>query len=319
MRAFQVTAFDQPPSLVDVPRPSPAPGEVLLEIEACGLNFADLLMANGTYQDTPAPPFTLGMEVCGIVRETGDGVSEPTIGTRVAVFGGDGGFAEFGVFPAHLCLTLPDGMPSDTAAGFQVAYGTSHLALTRRARLQKGETLAVFGAAGGVGLTAVEIGAAMGAHVIAVARGADKLAIAKAAGAAITIDSEDGDLAAAMKAAGPIDVAYDPVGGAAFDAGFRAMAREGRILIIGFASGEVPKVPGNIALVKNVDVIGFYWGGYFKFAPNVLTDSLRVLLDWYSDGRLSPHISHSIPLDRAGEALELMRSRKSTGKIVVTP
>ncbi len=319
MRAFQVTSFEAPPALRDVDVPAPGPGEVLLDIAACGLNFADLLMAKGTYQDTPATPFTLGMEVCGTVIATGDDVTSPGIGTRVAVFGGQGGLAEKGLFPAALCRPVPDTMPDVIAAGFMVAYGTSHLALSRRARLQEGETLLVLGAAGGVGLTAVEIGKAMGATVIAVARGADKLAVAKAAGADHLIDSETDDIKAAVKALGGADVVYDPVGGAAFKAALGACNREARVIIIGFASGEVPQIPANIILVKNISVIGFYWGGYLAFNPEALTESLSELMDWHASGKLKPHISHTLPLSQAADALELMRSRKSTGKVVVTP
>ncbi|HEV8033448.1 NADPH:quinone oxidoreductase family protein [Yoonia sp.] len=319
MRAFQVTSFDAPPALRDVDVPTPGSGEVLLDIAACGLNFADLLMAKGTYQDTPTTPFTLGMEVCGTVIATGDDVTSPGIGTRVAVFGGQGGMAEKGLFPAALCRPVPDTMPDVIAAGFMVAYGTSHLALSRRARLQEGETLLVLGAAGGVGLTAVEIGKAMGATVIAVARGADKLAVAKAAGADHLIDSDTDDIKAAVKALGGADVVYDPVGGAAFKAALGACNREARVIIIGFASGEVPQIPANIILVKNISVIGFYWGGYLAFNPEALTDSLSELMDWHAAGKLKPHISHTLPLDQAADALELMRSRKSTGKVVVTP
>ncbi|KQI72088.1 zinc-binding dehydrogenase [Loktanella sp. 5RATIMAR09] len=319
MRAFQVTSFDAPPALQDVDVPAPGPGEVLLEIAACGLNFADLLMAKGTYQDTPPLPFTLGMEVCGTVIATGENVTSPRIGTRVAVFGGQGGLAEKGIFPAALCRPVPDTMPDVIAAGFMVAYGTSHLALSRRARLQEGETLLVLGAAGGVGLTAVEIGKAMGATVIAVARGADKLAVAKAAGADHLIDSETDDIKAAVKALGGADVVYDPVGGAAFNAALGACNREARVIVIGFASGEVPQIPANIILVKNISVIGFYWGGYLAFNPVALTESLSELMDWHAAGKLKPHISHTLPLDQAADALELMRSRKSTGKVVVTP
>ena len=318
MQAFRVTGFDDAPSVVETPRPAPGAGEILLRIRACGLNFADLLMADGKYQDTPEPPFTLGMEVCGVVEALGPGVTSPAVGTRVAVFGGQGGLAQFGVFPAALCRPVPDAMPAPEAAGFQVAYGTSHLALTRRARLQPGETLLVLGAAGGVGLTAVEIGKAMGATVIAVARGAEKLAVAQAAGADHLIDASE-DLTAAVKALGGADVVYDPVGGDAFKAALRATNREGRILTIGFAAGEVPQIPANHLLVKNIDVIGFYWGGYLKFAPDALTDSMAELMAWYAAGRLHPHVSHVLPLERADEALELLRSRKSTGKVVVTP
>ena len=319
MRAFHVTSFDAPPKVEDIATPSPDAGEVLLDIKACGLNFADLLMAVGKYQDTPSPPFTLGMEVCGTVIAQGPGVTEPAVGTRVAVFGGQGGLAEKGVFPAALCRSVPPTMDDATAAGFMVAYGTSHLALKRRANLRAGETLLVLGAAGGVGLTAVEIGKAMGARVIAVARGADKLAVAKAAGADHLIDSDREDIKAAVKALGGADVVYDPVGGDAFKAALGACNREARVIVIGFASGEVPQIPANILLVKNITVIGFYWGGYLRFNPAALTDSLAELMAWHAEGRLKPHISHTLPLDQAADALELMRSRKSTGKVVVTP
>ena len=319
MRAFHVTSFTTPPKVENVDAPSPAAGEVLLDIHACGLNFADLLMATGRYQDTPEPPFTLGMEVCGTVVAHGPGVSAPAIGTRVAVFGGQGGLAQQGVFPAALCRPVPDTMDDPTAAGFMVAYGTSHLALKRRANLQAGETLLVLGAAGGVGLTAVEIGKAMGARVIAVARGANKLAVAKAAGADHLIDSDKEDIKAVVKSLGGADVVYDPVGGDAFKAALGACNREARVIVIGFASGDVPQIPANIILVKNITVIGFYWGGYLKFNPAALTDSLAELMAWHADGRLKPHVSHILPLDQAADALELMRSRKSTGKVVVTP
>lgn len=319
MRAFQVLSFDKKPAVVDVTDPVPDAGEVLLDIAACGLNFADLLMAKGTYQDTPAPPFTLGMEVCGTVVATGPNIETPKIGERVVVFGGQGGLADKGVFPAALCRPVPATMPDEIAAGFMVAYGTSHLALSRRASLQSGETLLVLGAAGGVGLTAVEIGKAMGATVIAVARGADKLAVAKAAGADHLIDSNTDDIKAAVKALGGADVVYDPVGGDAFKAALGACNKEARVIVIGFASGDVPQIPANIILVKNITVIGFYWGGYLAFNPQALTDSLAELMAWHADGKLKPHVSHTLPLDQAADALELMRTRKSTGKVVVTP
>ena len=317
MRAFQVKSFEKKAELVEIDAPRPAEGEVALHIRACGLNFADLLMAKGTYQDTPKPPFTLGLEVCGTVTALGAGVTSPAIGTRVAVFGGRGGLADRGVFPAALCRPVPDTMTNEQAAGFQVAYGTSHLALTRRAHLQAGETLLVLGAAGGVGLTAVEIGKAMGATVIAVARGADKLAVARAAGADHCIDAGD-DITAQVKALGGAEVVYDPVGGDLFKAALKACNREARVIVIGFASGDVPQIPANIILVKNITVIGFYWGGYLAFNPDALTDSMAELMQWHAQGRLHPHVSHALPLDRAQDALDLLESRKSTGKVVVT-
>lgn len=319
MRAFQTVSFDTEPKLLEVEQPTPQSGQVALRIEACGLNFADTLMAIGTYQDTPEPPFTLGMEVCGTVISQGEGVKNPQIGDRVAVFGGHGGLADVGLFDADHCRKVPDTMPSDVAAGFIVAYGTSHLALADRAKLQAGETLLVLGAAGGVGLTAVELGKQMGATVIAVARGAAKLEVARAAGADHLIDSDTQDITAEVKALGGVDVVYDPVGGDMFKAALRTCKPRARYLVIGFASGTVPPVPANIILVKNIDVIGFYWGGYLKFRPDVLGDSLSVVMNWYAQGRLKPHISHVLPLNQANDALDLLKNRKSTGKVVVTP
>lgn len=318
MKAYRISAAGASPQLDDIDLPPPGPGELRLRIAACGVNFADLLMAEGRYQDTPEPPFTLGMEVAGTVEALGPGTEGPKPGSRVAVFGGCGGLAEAGNFPADRCLTLPETMGFETAAAFQIAYGTSHLALTRKAALAAGETLLVLGAAGGVGLTAVEIGKALGARVIACARGPERLEVARRAGADHLIDSATDDLRAGVRALGGADVVYDPVGGAPFQAALRAARPEARILVIGFASGEVPQIAANHLLVKNVSVIGFYWGGYLRFAPEALRDSLAQLFEWHAEGRIRPHISHSLPLARAGEAMELLRSRRSTGKVVVT-
>lgn len=304
---------------MDIPVPKAGPGEILVSIGACGLNFADLLMVKGDYQDTPEAPFTLGMEVAGTVTALGDRVGGPDIGTRVAVFGGQGGLAEYGTFPAARAVTIPDAMSFEDAAAFQIAYGTSHLGLDYKARLQPGETLLVLGAAGGVGLTAVEIGKLMGARVIACARGADKLEVARKAGADHLIDAKTDDIREACRALGGVDVVYDPVGGDQFTAAFRACNPEARILTIGFASGEVPAIKANHLLVKNISVIGLYWGGYLAFRPDVVTDSLTQLFQWYEEGKLRPHVSHVLPLERAAEGMELLRSRKSTGKVVVTP
>lgn len=319
MLAYQKFKPDSAPVLRTCPMPLPAAGQVRLRIAACGLNFADLLMITGDYQDTPEPPFTLGMEVAGTVDAVGTDVRDFVPGDRVAVFAGSGGLAAFGCFDATHCMRIPDSMPMQDAAAFQIAYGTSHLALGHRARLTADETLLVLGAAGGVGLTAVEIGKLMGARVIAVARGADKLATARRMGADHLIDSDHQDIREEVLALGGADVVYDPVGGDQFTAALRACRPEARILTIGFASGTVPQIPANILLVKNITAVGFYWGDYLKFAPEVLRDSLAGLLDWYQDGRIRPHISHVMPLDRVEEAFDLMRTRASTGKIVVTP
>lgn len=318
MRAFVVSDHATAPSVIEMPTPTPGPGQVRIRIHACAMNFADLLMAKGTYQDTPALPFALGMEVAGVVEALGEGVTSPAIGTRVAVFEGSGGLAEAGVFSAERCVNIPDSMPFEQAAGFIVAYGTSHLALTDRGHVKKGDRLLVLGAAGGVGLTAVELGAKMGAEVIAVARGPEKLAIAKAAGAAHVLDSETADLRAEVKALGGADVVYDAVGGDGFKAAMRATNPGGRIIVIGFASGDIPQIPANHLLVKNIDVIGFYWGGYLKWAPERLAKSLSQLMEMYEAGQLTLHIGATFPLDDAGEAMELLRSRKVSGKVVVT-
>ncbi|PIE08713.1 MAG: zinc-binding dehydrogenase [Rhodobacterales bacterium] len=318
MKAYQSLGSGIAASLRDIPTPRPGPGELRVKVAACGLNFADLLMAEGRYQDTPEPPFTLGLEFAGVVAEHGPGVGAPATGTRVAAVTGQGGLAESAVVPAERLVAIPEGMSFVEAAGFQVAYGTSHLGLAGRARLAPGETLLVLGAAGGVGLTAVELGKLLGARVIAVARGAEKLRVCRAAGADHLIDSEAGDLRAAVKALGGADVVYDPVGGDLFREAFRATKPGGRILVVGFASGEVPQIPANHLMVKNIDVQGFYWGGYAAFRPGALTDSLGELFRWYGEGRLRPHVSHVLPFDRVEEAYALLRNRKSTGKVVVT-
>ncbi|CTQ48708.1 NADPH:quinone oxidoreductase family protein [Jannaschia donghaensis] len=319
MHGYVVIGPEQATLRDDLPLPQADSGQVQIAIEATGLNFADLLMVKGTYQATPPTPFVPGLEVCGRITAHGPDTDAPAIGTRVAVFGGQGGLADHGVFPANRLVPVPDTMPSDIAAGFIVAWSTSHLALTHRARLRPGERLVVLGAAGGVGLTAVELGARMGAEVVAVARGADKLAVARDHGAHHTVDAEAPDLRDRLKALGGADVVYDAVGGAAAKAAFRATNPGGRYLVIGFASGDVPAFAANHLLVKNVDLIGFYWGGYMDFDPRPVTDSIAALFAMYEAGEIAPHISHVLPLARVEEGLELLRSRKSTGKVVITP
>ncbi len=317
MKALQVLAFGEPIAVKDIDMPIPTTGQVRVKIHACGLNFADLLMQKGTYQDTPAPPFTLGMEVAGIVDAIGPNTDGPAIGSRVAVFGGQGGLAEYGCFDAARCVNIPANMSFTDAAALQIAYGTSHVALDYKAKLQPNETLLVLGAAGGVGLTAVELGKLMGARVIAVARGADKLAVAKAAGADHVIDATTADLRAELKALGGVDVVYDPVGGDQFKSAFRACNPEARIIVIGFASGDIPQIAANHLLVKNITVHGFYWGGFLGFKPEVITDSLGQLLTWYAQGKLHPHVSKAFDFEHANEGMQLLRDRKSTGKVVI--
>ncbi|AWB50374.1 zinc-binding dehydrogenase [Gemmobacter aquarius] len=317
MRAWQIETLGSAPVMRDLPRPVPTAGQALVAIEACGLNFADLLMAEGRYQERPALPFIPGLECAGTVLALGPDTIGPAPGTRVACNAGIGGLAEAGAFPVETLVPIPDALSFEQAAGFQIAYGTSHLALSHLARLQPSETLLVLGAAGGVGLTAVEIGAALGARVIACARGPEKLAIARAAGASVTIDSDTPDLKAVLKALGGVDVVYDPVGGDAFAAALRATRPGGRILTIGFASGSVPQIPANLLLVKNLSVIGLWWGGYAKFAPGTVSATLSTLFDWFAAGRLSPHISHVLPFDALPGGLDLLRSRAAIGKVIL--
>lgn len=318
MRALRLNAFKSPPEIERTAIPSPGPGEVRVRIAACGLNFADLLMVSGTYQDTPEPPFTMGMEISGVIDAHGEGVSAPAIGTPVAVFRGQGGLADYGCYDAGRLTVLPEGANMTEAAALQVAYGTSHVALDYKAGLKRGETLLVLGAAGGVGLTAVEIGKLMGAKVIAAARGPEKLAVAQQAGADVLVDTEKDDLRASVKAAGGADVVYDPVGGELFKSAMRACNPEARLLVIGFASGDIPQVPANHLLVKNLSLIGLYWGGYLAFKPSVVTDSLAQLVAWHGEGKIKPHVSHALPLEEATRGMELLKNRKSTGKVVIT-
>lgn len=318
MRAWQIMGHDHPPHLTQIAKPEPGPKELRVRIHACGLNFADLLMQQGRYQDMPALPFVPGMEYAGVVDALGPGASGPAVGTRVACYAGHGGLADYACLPAVQALPLPRGMSFAVGAAFPVAYGTSHLALTHVAPVGPGQTLLVLGAAGGVGLTAVEVGAALGARVIACARGAERQAIARAAGASVTLDSDSPTLRDDLRAMGGVDVVYDPVGGPAFDAALSATRPGGRVLVIGFASGQVPQIKANHLLVKNITVAGFWWGGYLGFAPDRLLDSLRSLIGWHSAGRLRPHIGHTLPLADLAQGLALLRDRQATGKVVIT-
>lgn len=318
--AFQVVNFDTPPQLTQASPPPVQAHQALVHIRACGLNFADLLMCSGKYQDTPPLPFTLGLEFAGDILELGsDAPDHLKVGMRVAAYTGQGGLAHTAIAPTQRCIPLPDALSYDMAAALQIAYGTSHMALAYKARLQPGERLVVTGAAGGVGLTAVELGKLMGAEVIAIARGDAKLEIARAAGADHVIDADDPNIRDKIKALGGADVVYDAVGGALFEACFRATNPDGRILLIGFAGGHLPNLKPNHMLVKNITVIGFYWGAYFDVAPDVVAASLAQLFDWSATGKITPHISNRLPLDQAAEGLALLSNRTATGKVIINP
>lgn len=317
IRIALVERLGEPPVLREVPAPQAGPGQVLVRMRAAALNFADLLKAKGEYQERQEPPFVPGLEGAGEVLAAPEG-SGFGPGDRVAVLAA-GTMAGIVAVPPSACTALPPDLGFEEAAGFQIAYGTSHLALAGRGALRGGETLAVLGAAGGVGLTAVEIGRAMGARVIGVARGQDRLQVVRAAGAAEVIDSAAcPDLAAALRDLGGVDVVYDAVGDSAGEAAFRALKPGGRFLVIGFAGGRPPVLPLNHALVKNIAIHGFYWGGYAKLDPGAVSDSMAALFALFREGRLAPVVGRSMPLDRVAEAFEALRGRNSVGKIVLT-
>jgi len=317
MQAWQVTELGITPILSTVSAPIPVKGEIVVRVEAVGLNFADMLAIQGKYQVRQTPPFIPGMELSGVVEALGPETAGPAVGTRILATCSAGALAQRICIPAHRAIPLPDAMTFSEAAGFPIAYGTSHLALTHTARLRPGETLFVTGAAGGVGLTAVEIGKRLGARVIASARGEARLAVARKAGADVLVDSEAPGLRDALRAEGGVDVVYDVVGGPAFDAALRACKPDGRLLAIGFASGEVPQIPANLLLVKNLTVSGFWYGGYESHAPQLVADSLNQLLRWRAEGLIRPHVSHVLPFEAFPEGLALLRDRKATGKVVI--
>jgi NADPH2:quinone reductase len=317
MRAMQVTALNEPLKMRKIAKPVPGAGEVLVRVETCGMNFGDTLLIKGRYQEKPTLPFTIGMELAGVVEALGAGETDLYVGQRIAAYAGTGGLAEYAALPAQVCVPIPDEMNAVDAAAFLIAYGTSHVALDFKARLKPAERLLVLGASGGVGLTAVELGKVMGAEVIACARGAEKLSICKAAGADHVIDSDTGDIREVVKALGGADVVYDPVGGDQFTAAMRACNQGARILPLGFASGEVPQIPANIVMVKNLSILGVHWGAYAKLDPKVLTDSFKILIDWYMAGKLKPHVSNILPLAEANVALDLLRTRTATGKVII--
>jgi NADPH2:quinone reductase len=285
------------------------------------VNFADTLMIAGQYQVKPPLPFTPGFEAAGIVRRCGPEVTRVKPGDRVLAVADHGAFAERMVAREHHVFVIPDALDFATAAGFAIAYGTSHGALRWRADLGPGEVLLVHGAAGGVGLTAVEVGKAIGATVIATAGGAEKLAVARAHGADHLIDYTAENIRDRVKEVchgRGADVVFDPVGGSAFEASLRCVNWNARIVIVGFAGGQVPRVPANILLVKNIATLGFYWGSYRQHRPDLLPAQFAELFQWWREGRLQPLVSRRFDLGQAGEALRLLRDRKSTGKVVLT-
>jgi NADPH2:quinone reductase len=323
MRAFLCHDWGEAEAMQveDAPAPEMTADGVRIAVKAAGVNFADTLMVKGEYQVRPPFPFSPGLEVAGEVLECAPGVDAFKPGDRVMAMVHYGGYATEAVAPAKDVVRIPDSMDFTIAAGFPIVYGTSHIGLVDKLKLQPGETLLVHGAAGGVGLTAVEIGKLLGATVIATAGGADKLAVAKEYGADHLIDYKAEDIRERVKQLTDgrgADAVYDPVGGMAFDASLRATAQLGRILVVGFASGTVPQAPANILLVKNITLIGYYWGAHRKLQPELVRSSFATLMDWYEAGKLKPHISHTFDLADAAKAMAMLKSRKSTGKVVLT-
>jgi len=303
----------------EIPDPVPGKRQVAIRVHACGVNFADTLIVQGKYQERPELPFVPGSEVAGEVIALGEGVKGIALGQRVMALTSVGGFAEIALASADTLIPLPDGIDFADAAAFTVAYGTSHVALETRAQLKAGETLIINGASGGVGLTALEIGKMMGATVIGLASTEEKRALVDERGADHVFDVADPELRDKVKALGGADVGYDVVGGEAFNTMLRCMKFEGRLLTVGFASGEIPQVPANLLLVKNISVVGVYWGSYARNNPSVLMKSLVQLTQWLKEGQLRPHVSAVYSLDEATKGLEALASRQSVGKVVIKP
>lgn len=305
----------------DIEAPTPGPGEIKVAVKSAGINFADTLMIAGTYQFKPSFPFVPGLELAGVVLECGEGVTRLKVGDRIMGFARHGCFAEEAVINEMAAALLPSDLDDVTASAMPVVYGTSHVGLTHRVNLRAGETLLVIGAAGGVGLSAVEIGRAIGATVIAAASSTEKLELAESRGAQYLINYKSEDMRKRVKELTDgrgADVIFDPVGGDAFDAAMRCINWEGRILVIGFSSGRIPHAACNIVLVKNISIVGFPWGAYASHNPQLLLDSMKNLTEWYVDGKVKPHVSQKLPITEAGQALELLIARRSIGKVVLT-
>lgn len=323
MRAILCTSYGPPESLVlkDVPRLTPGAGEIIIRVKAASLNFPDVLIIQNQYQVKPHLPFSPGSEAAGVVSAVGKGVTRVAPGHRVMAFTTYGAFADEVKVDARLALPIPDGMTFETAAAFGLTYATSDFALRDRAELTPSETLLVLGAAGGVGLSAIEIGKAIGATVIATASSDAKLAICRVHGADATIDYTNENLRERAReltqGRGP-DVIYDPVGGPYTELALRSIAWRGRHLVVGFASGDIPRIPLNLTLLKGCAIVGVFWGDYVRREPERFAESMRQLGRWYAEGRLKPHISMTLPLERAADALRLMLDRQATGKIVLT-
>ncbi len=304
----------------EVPDPEPAKGEVLIKAEACGVNYPDGLLVQGLYQVKPDRPFTPGSEVAGEIVALGEGVTDREIGQRVVGYAGQRGYASMAAIPAASTFVLPEGADAAEACALIIAYGTSHHALKQRANLQPGETLVVFGAAGATGVAAVQIGKLMGATVIAVVSSEEKGKVAKDCGADHVIGYEGlKDKVKELTGGKGADVCYDVVGGEAFNAASRFMGRNGRLLIIGFASGDIPKFPVNLALVKEYSVVGVFWGNFTRHQPEDYAENMRELMDWFAKGDIKPLVAGRYPLSEAPKVLDKVLNRGGVGKFALIP
>jgi len=322
MKAIVCKEFGPPSGLVleDIESPKPKKNEVLVSVKACGLNFPDTLIIQGLYQFKPELPFTPGSDIAGVVKEVGEGISHLKKGDAVFGFVMNGGYAEEVIVSGNTCFKKPPQMDYPIAASFMMAYGTSYHALKDRAKLKESETLLVLGASGGVGLAAVELGKLMGAKVIAAASSSEKLELCKRYGADEVINYNEDDLKAKIKAltnGKGVDVIYDPVGGDYSEAAIRGMAWEGRYLVVGFAAGEIPKIPLNLALLKGCSIVGVFWGNFAMKTPKKNMENTMALMQWFIEGKLNPHIHKVYPLKETTIALEEMIARNVKGKVVI--
>jgi len=324
MKAIQCVEWAGPEKLrlAECPLPEPATGEVRIRVAAAGVNFPDALIVQKKYQVQPPLPFVPGAEVAGTVDAVGEGVTRMKPGDRVVAFVGIGGFAEYVCASQLQVAPLPPGVDMAVAAGFTLTYATSQHALVERGQLQSGETLLVLGAGGGVGLAAVELGKLAGARVIAAASSGEKLEAARKLGADELIDYSRADLREAVKSMTEgrgVDVVYDPVGGSYTAAALRAIAWRGRLLVIGFAAGEIPQIPANLLLLREISAAGVYWGEFAKRDPTGNRRLLAQLFGWLAEGRLRPLVSKEYPLAEAPQALQDLLARRAVGKLVIRP
>lgn len=321
MRAILCKELGHADKLVmeDIASPEPGKGQVKIKVKAAGLNFPDTLIIEGKYQIKPALPFSPGGEMAGEVIAVGEGVKRYQPGQRVMGLTGYGAFAEEILAPESNLIPVPDGMDDHTAAAFSMVYGTSYHALKQRAKIQPGETLLVLGASGGVGLAAVELGKAMGATVIAAASSAEKLAVAKEAGADDLINYVEEDLKDALKQRYPkgVDVIYDPVGDKFTEAALRNMAWNGRLLVVGFAAGDIPKIPANLALLKGCSIVGVFWGAFTQQEPQANIQNIMELFQLFGQGKIKPRISQVFAFEDYEQALAALTSRTAKGKVVL--